>query len=98
MFEIDCPWCGLRDEAEFHCTGEAHIIRPEDPYALSDEEWVDYLHHRTNPKGVHFEQWQHTHGCRRWFNVARNTVTNEILAVYQIGEPKPNLTKDEVKA
>ena len=27
----------------------------------------------------------HAHGCRRWFNVARDTVTHEILAVYKIG-------------
>ena len=43
----------------------------------------------TNPKGVHFERWNHARGCRRWFNVARHTVTHEILAVYKMGEPPP---------
>lgn len=40
---------------------------------------------RTNPKGAHRERWVHSHGCRRWFNVERHTVTNQILRVYPIG-------------
>jgi heterotetrameric sarcosine oxidase delta subunit len=51
--------------------------------------WGDYLFNRTNPKGVHFERWLHVYGCGRWFNVARDTVTHEILTVYLMGEPKP---------
>jgi heterotetrameric sarcosine oxidase delta subunit len=46
---------------------------------------------RSNTKGVYLERWVHTHGCRRWFNVARNTVTYEILAVYETGQQPPNL-------
>ncbi|OUS18618.1 hypothetical protein A9Q97_00645, partial [Rhodospirillales bacterium 47_12_T64] len=38
----------------------------------------------------HRERWVHSDGCRRWFNVARNTVTNEIVSVYKTGE-KPDL-------
>jgi heterotetrameric sarcosine oxidase delta subunit len=44
---------------------------------------------RTNPKGVHYERWMHVFGCRRWFNVARHTVTGEIYGSYQIGDDKP---------
>ena len=55
-----------------------------------DNEWANYLFLRTNPKGVHFERWVHTKGCRRWFNVARHTVTHGILKVYKMGEPKPD--------
>lgn len=89
MLLIQCPYCGLRDESEFHSAGEAHIERPEDPYALSDEEWAKYLHHRKNTKGVHAELWQHAHGCRQFFNVIRDTVTYEIKATYRIGESQP---------
>ena len=32
---------GARDEHEFHYGGEAHIARPTDPEALSDDEWPD---------------------------------------------------------
>ena len=89
MLLISCPWCGLRDETEFSYGGEAHIARPQDPEKLSDEQWADYLFLRANPKGTHLERWVHTHGCRRWFNAARNTVTDEISAIYRIGERPP---------
>ena len=89
MLLIECPWCGPREESEFHCGGEAHIVRPARPEALSDAEWADYLFMRTNPKGAHRERWVHEAGCRRWFNVERDTVTHEITAVYRMGEPPP---------
>ena len=66
MLRIPCPWCGLRDEVEFHYGGQAHIARPSEPEALSDEEWADYLYMRDNPKGVLAERWVHAAGCRRW--------------------------------
>ena len=95
MLLIECPWCGPRDESEFSCGGEAHIVRPERPEALSDDQWADYLFMRTNPKGVHFERWLHAHGCRRWFNMARDTVSHDILAIYEVGAPKPEAPKSE---
>ena len=89
MLLIDCPWCGPREEVEFHCGGQAHIERPADPSTLSDEQWADFLFMRDNPKGAFAERWMHTAGCRRWFNIRRNTVTHEITAVYRIDEPPP---------
>ena len=44
---------------------------------------------RKNPKGMQYERWKHARGCRRWFNVARDTVTHKISKVYKMGEPKP---------
>jgi len=87
MLRIRCPWCGERDELEFSYGGEAHIAYPKNPAALSDEEWAQYLFIRHNPKGAFRERWVHTHGCRRWFNAARHTVTHEFLATYKPGEP-----------
>ena len=89
MLLIECPWCGERDEHEFSYGGEAHIARPKQPDRLSDEQWAGYVFMRTNPKGMHLERWVHTHGCRRWFNVARDTFTHEIEAVYRMGEKPP---------
>lgn len=89
MLLIHCPWCGPREEVEFHCGGQAHIERPADPSTLSDEQWADFLFMRDNPKGAFAERWMHAAGCRRWFNVRRDTVTHEITAVYRIGEPPP---------
>jgi heterotetrameric sarcosine oxidase delta subunit len=85
MLLIPCPWCGPRDETEFTCGGQAHVVAPCAPEDLGDAAWSEYLYMRTNPKGPHSERWVHTHGCRRWFNVARDTSTECILAVYAVG-------------
>ncbi|CCK31787.1 Sarcosine oxidase subunit alpha [Streptomyces davaonensis JCM 4913] len=89
MLLIPCPWCGPRDEAEFHYGGQAHVPYPEDPASLTDEDWSRYLFFRANPKGPFAERWTHTAGCRRWFNALRDTSTNEILTVYRTGEERP---------
>ncbi len=96
MLLIDCPWCGKRDETEFSYGGEAHMARPLKTEDMPDETWADYVFLRTNTKGIHREQWFHAHGCRRWFNVARHTVTNEIVAVYKSGE-RPTLPGEAKK-
>ena len=97
MLLIPCPWCGPREESEFSYGGEAHIDLPRDTYALSDEEWADYLFMRKNPSGRHLEQWSHSSGCRRWFNVERDTVTYKIASVYKAGEPPPGPALSEAE-
>ena len=89
MLLIPCPWCGPRDEVEFHYGGEADIARPADPDALDDAAWAEYLLMRDNPKGPFAERWVHNAGCRRWFNIVRDTATHRILSVYKIGERPP---------
>ena len=49
MLLIPCPWCGPRDETEFRYGGQAHLAYPDDPAALSDEAWADFLFMRDNP-------------------------------------------------
>ena len=51
MLLIHCPYCGERPEIEFSYGGQAHLARPADPQALSDQEWADYLYMRRNPQG-----------------------------------------------
>ena len=89
MLLIECPWCGPRDESEFAYSGEAHIVRPLKPEELTDREWADYLFYRRNIRGDHLEQWCHASGCRRYFNVQRDTVSYRIKTVYKSGEPPP---------
>lgn len=92
MFYIFCPHCEeRREEEEFHPRGQAHLVRPQDPDATSDEAWGDYLFFRDNPRGIHHELWVHSVGCRKFFNITRNTVTYEILETYPIGE-RPRIT------
>jgi heterotetrameric sarcosine oxidase delta subunit len=86
---IRCPWCGPRDEVEFHYGGQAHIAYAEDPDALSDEEWAEYLFMRDNPRGPFRERWYHVHGCRRWFNAVRDTSTHRFIGIYRMGEEPP---------
>jgi heterotetrameric sarcosine oxidase delta subunit len=89
MLLISCPWCGPREEIEFHYGGQAHVAYPAAPLELDDATWAEYLFVRDNTKGPFAERWVHSAGCRRWFNVVRDTVTSEILAVYRAGEPRP---------
>ncbi|QGG80427.1 sarcosine oxidase subunit delta family protein [Litorivicinus lipolyticus] len=94
MLHIFCPHCGEhREEEEFHAKGQAHIKRPVDPDACSDQEWGDYLYFRKNPKGIHHEMWVHALGCRKFFNVTRDTLTYDIKETYKIGE-QPRVTGD----
>ena len=74
---IQCPYCGPREETEFHYGGQAGVAYPADPMALTDEQWAEYVFMRDNPKGWFAERWFHTTGCRRWFNLERHTVTYE---------------------
>ncbi len=99
MLLIHCPYCEEeRSELEFRNAGEAHIARPENIAAISDEEFEQFFFLRSNPKGVIFERWRHIHGCGRFFNAARHTVTDNFLTTYKAGEPKPDLDKLGVDA
>ena len=91
MLLIPCPYCGPRPEIEFRYGGEAHIARPADPTALDDAAWCAFLYLRTNPKGLHAERWRHLHGCGRFLNAVRDTVSDKIVATYEIGAPRPDL-------
>lgn len=89
MLLIECPYCGPRAEIEFHCGGEGHIARPGPHDEVTDEAWADYLFYRANPKAEHRERWLHSAGCGRWFNVARDTVTHKVAAIYLMGDQRP---------
>ncbi|HTW28588.1 MAG TPA: sarcosine oxidase subunit delta [Acetobacteraceae bacterium] len=87
MLLIDCPYCGKRPELEFTYGGEAHLARRP---SSDDAGWADFLYARTNPKGLHAERWRHTHGCARFFNALRDTVSDFFVATYRIGEQRPD--------
>jgi len=89
MLVVRCPYCGDRPEIEFRHAGEAHIARPADPASVSDADWTEFLYFRSNPKGRHAERWRHVHGCGRFFNAVRDTVTDRFVATYRVGERPP---------
>lgn len=97
MLFIKCPYCNQdRAEVEFAYAGEGHMVRPADPSTLTDEQWEAFLFLRANPRGTHFERWYHIHGCARYFNAVRNTVSDRFLMTYPAGKPRP--TEDEIEA
>jgi sarcosine oxidase subunit delta len=82
MIVIRCPYCcELRNEEELTYGGEADVLRPPDPAAVSDAEWTDYLFMHRNSKGILREQWCCTAGCGQWFKAVRHTVTHEVMEV-----------------
>lgn len=89
MLLIPCPYCGPRAETEFDYGGESHLTRPEPFGSVTDAEWGAYLYLRKNPKGAGRERWRHTHGCRQWLNLLRDTASHEILAAYRMDEAPP---------
>ncbi|WP_018431419.1 sarcosine oxidase subunit delta [Hoeflea sp. 108] len=96
MLLIRCPYCEAeRPELEFSYAGEAHIARPADPSKLSDDEWKTHLFIRSNPRGTHFERWRHQHGCGRFFNAVRDTVSDKFARTYKAGQPRPTETELE---
>lgn len=79
MLRIPCPFCGVRDHAEFDYGGDATVAHPALDAPVGD--WVESVYFRDDPKGPHLELWRHSRGCRMWLIVERNTLTHEIGAV-----------------
>jgi methylglutamate dehydrogenase subunit B len=77
---IPCPFCGVRDSQEFSFLGAAGLQRPDPNAANAATLFHDYVHIRDNKAGVTQELWLHSHGCRSWIVVERNTLTHEITA------------------
>ena len=94
MLLIHCPYCEEeRPELEFRNTGEAHIARSANLVGETDDDFEKFLFIRSNPKGIIYERWRHIHGCARFFNCLRDTVSDKIVAIYKIGEPPPEVKR-----
>ncbi len=96
MLLIRCPYCEEdRPELEFRHAGEAHIVRPSAADDVSDEDFEAFLFLRDNRKGRTFERWRHVHGCGRFFNAVRDTVSDRFITTYKAGENRPALEGDD---
>ena len=91
---IACPWCGPREEVEFHYGGQAHVAYPEDPPRCPTRSGRTTSSSATTPRAAFAERWSHSRGCRRWFNAVRDTATHRFERVYRLDEPKP-VTADD---
>lgn len=83
--QINCPYCGPRDAAEYSYQGDANRARPHES-STDQTAWESYVYDRTNPAGSHREYWQHSGGCRAHLVVVRDTITHEIASVTLAGE------------
>lgn len=77
---FECPFCGLRDEREFHFAGEVGKTRPATGGDVSAEQWGAYLHDQRNAKGAVREVWMHL-PCAEIFEMRRDSVTMAVLGV-----------------
>lgn len=71
-----CPFCGARDETEFHFGGEAGNLRPDGADVTADR-WADYLYMRDNPKGDVREVWVHMN-CGEFLVMERDSVSHKV--------------------
>jgi len=78
-----CPFCGPRDETEFHYGGDAGNVRP-DGAGQPASRWADYLYMRNNPKGPTREIWVHM-TCGEFFAMERDSVTHAVAASASLG-------------
>ncbi|WP_136440891.1 sarcosine oxidase subunit delta [Pacificoceanicola onchidii] len=85
MQQFPCPFCGLRDEREFHFAGEAGKPRPDTTQPISDADWAKYLFYCANAKGASHEVWVHT-TCQEYFVMTRDTVTMAVLGTHALHE------------
>lgn len=85
MQQFKCPFCGLRDEREFHFVGEAGKIRPDTTKEVTAEEWAAYLYQTRNKLGHAKEMWMHL-TCAELFLMERDTSTMDVLAVQSLRE------------
>ena len=77
---FDCPFCGERDETEFHFVAEAGKVRPEPARDVAADVWGAYLHDKNNVRGISDEIWRHL-ACGELFVMRRDTVSMAVIAV-----------------
>ena len=90
MLLIRCPYCEEeRPELEFRNAGEAHIARSANIAARATTISKSSSSSARTPRACISERWRHIHGCARFFNAVRDTVTDKFVMTYKAGEPKP---------
>lgn len=73
---IPCPFCGLRDHEEFDYAGDATVAYPA--LDAPEQDWLEAVYQRDDPRGPHEEYWRHARGCGAWLVVSRDVVTHAI--------------------
>src|ERR1700730_2810328 len=87
MLRMPCPWCGERDETEFHYRGDASTVRPAADEGLAA--FTSYVYERDNRCGWHLECWFAAAASRKLLKVVRHTLSHEI---HSVGGPEDALS------
>jgi heterotetrameric sarcosine oxidase delta subunit len=82
MLVIECPVCGPRNSSEFSYSG---LVKPRPTGTNDPAEWRKYLYEQNNFAGFAKERWFHVSGCRKFIDVERSSITNEITSIIQVG-------------
>lgn len=85
---FSCPFCGPRDESEFHFAAEAGKHRPEPAGEVGSDAWAAYLYEKSNPKGAAREIWVHL-TCGEFFLMERDTLTHAVAASVSLRTNEP---------
>ncbi len=80
-----CPFCGPRNETEFHFAGELGKVRPDTTQDVTNGDWATYLHAQRNEKGPVREVWLHL-TCSELFVMERDSVTMDVLGSRSLRE------------
>lgn len=73
-----CPFCGPRNECEFHFAAEVGKTRPDTSQQIEAPEWSSYLFDQTNARGPVREIWTHL-PCAEMFILERDSVTMQVI-------------------
>jgi len=78
-----CPVNGWRPIQEFSYGGSLRSMPP--PQESSDQQWADYVFHRSGAAAVKKEWWCHL-ASGVWFIAERDTFTDKVLHTYLFQE------------
>jgi len=76
---IHCPINGPRPAQEFHFGGE--LRQMPDPQSVNDQQWSDYVFHRSGEPGIKTEWWYHI-PSGTWFLAERDNRTDVFLRTW----------------
>ena len=94
MLLIRCPYCGERPEIEFRHGGRgAHRAPARSGVAVATPNGRTIFTTAPIRRACTPSAGATSHGCGRFFNALRDTISDFFLTTYKLGEPRPDLVR-----